>query len=158
MRFFAASDPAIASTGTISQKRPNHIAIAEQRVVERRVRGEAGERAAVVVAGRGERVQDLGEAMRAGVGDAALPASTHTATAVPTSTRSGGTRIASDAIFISKASIFLPRYSGVRPIISPAMNTARIANISMPYSPEPTPPKMTSPSCISTSARGRRAA
>ncbi|WDT80339.1 MAG: hypothetical protein MPW14_00570 [Candidatus Manganitrophus sp.] len=42
------------------------------------------------------------------------------------------TRIAIDTIFISKASIFLPRYSGVRPIISPAMNTAMIANTSMP--------------------------
>ena len=41
-------------------------------------------------------------------------------------------RIAIDAILISKASIFLPRYSGVRPIISPAMNTAMIANMIMP--------------------------
>ena len=30
------------------------------------------------------------------------------------------------------ASIFLPRYSGVRPTISPAMNTATMANTSMP--------------------------
>ena len=29
------------------------------------------------------------------------------------------------------------------------MNTATMANNSMPYSPEPTPPKITSPSCIS---------
>ena len=36
------------------------------------------------------------------------------------------------AIFISNASIFLPRYSGVRPIISPATNTAMIANMSIP--------------------------
>jgi hypothetical protein len=56
-------------------------------------------------------------------------------------------------IFISKVSIFLPRYSGVRPIISPAMNTARMAKTSMPYRPEPTPPNTTSPSCISTRAR-----
>jgi hypothetical protein len=54
-----------------------------------------------------------------------------------------------EAIFISKASIFLPRYSGVRPIIRPAMNTAMIAKTSIPYSPDPTPPKITSPSCIS---------
>ena len=53
------------------------------------------------------------------------------------------------AIFISKASIFLPRYSGVRPTISPAMNTAMMAKTNMPYSPLPTPPKMTSPSCMS---------
>ena len=37
----------------------------------------------------------------------------------------------------------------MRPIIRPATNTATIANISMPYSPEPTPPKITSPSWIS---------
>ena len=53
------------------------------------------------------------------------------------------------AIFISKASIFLPRYSGVRPTISPATNTAMMANTSIPYSPLPTPPKITSPSCMS---------
>ncbi len=34
---------------------------------------------------------------------------------------------ASIAIFTSFCSIFLPRYSGVRPTIRPAMNTARIA-------------------------------
>ena len=32
------------------------------------------------------------------------------------------------AICISKAPIFLPRYSGVRPIISPAMKTAMTTN------------------------------
>ncbi len=53
-----------------------------------------------------------------------------------------------DAIFISRASIFLPRYSGVRPIISPAMNTPRIAKISIVYIPVPTPPGATSPSWI----------
>ena len=40
--------------------------------------------------------------------------------------------------------IFLPRYSGVRPIISPAANTATIANNRMPNSPEPGPPTITS--------------
>src|SRR5206468_2218457 len=70
------------------------------------------------------------------------------ATAAPTSTSAGGIRITSDAIFISYASIFLPRYSGVRPTISPAMNTATTTKASMPYRPEPTPPKITSPSCI----------
>ena len=36
----------------------------------------------------------------------------------------------------------------MRPTISPAMNTATMANISMPYRPLPTPPNTTSPSCI----------
>ena len=30
MRFFAASEPAMASTGTITPKRPNHIAMASR--------------------------------------------------------------------------------------------------------------------------------
>ena len=55
-----------------------------------------------------------------------------TAIAVPQSTSSGGSRIAIDAILISNAPIFLPRYSGVRPIIRPAMNTATIANMIIP--------------------------
>ena len=72
-----------------------------------------------------------------------------TPTAVPHRTSSGGSRIAIDAILISKAPIFLPRYSGVRPIISPAMNTATSANMIIPYRPEPTPPKITSPNWMS---------
>ncbi len=59
--------------------------------------------------------------------------------------------MASDAIFISLASIFLPRYSGVRPTISPATKTATTANMSMPYRPAPTPPKTTSPSWMRNS-------
>ena len=39
----------------------------------------------------------------------------------------------------------------MRPTMSPAVNTAMITNTSIPYSPEPTPPKITSPSCIRTS-------
>jgi hypothetical protein len=42
------------------------------------------------------------------------------------------TSMASITILTSFCSIFLPRYSGVRPTIRPAMNTARMANISMP--------------------------
>ena len=41
-----------------------------RRVVEERVGGDAGERAAVVAGGRGVGVEDLAEAVRAGVGDA----------------------------------------------------------------------------------------
>ncbi len=61
-----------------------------------------------------------------------LPCSAITATAVPTNARKGVTKITIDVIFISNDSIFLPTYSGVRPIISPAMKTAMMANISIP--------------------------
>ncbi len=44
----------------------------------------------------------------------------------------GETKIASIAIFTSNASIFLPRYSGVRPTISPAMNTVRTTKSNIP--------------------------
>ena len=40
------------------------------------------------------------------------------------STAIGGTSTATETIFISNASTFLPRYSGVRPIMRPATNTA----------------------------------
>ncbi len=36
------------------------------------------------------------------------------------------------ASLISLASIFLPRYSGVRPTISPPTKTARMTSMSMP--------------------------
>ena len=90
--------------------------------------------------------------MRARVGDAgAAGVAASPRSRCRSSTSSGVTRMAIETIFISYASIFLPRYSGVRPIIRPAMKTAMIANTSMPYRPEPTPPNTTSPSCISTS-------
>ena len=44
----------------------------------------------------------------------------------------GRMRIAMAANLTSRASIFLPRYSGVRPTMSPAMNTATIAKTTMP--------------------------
>ena len=61
------------------------------------------------------------------------------------------TRTTSIAIFISNASIFLPRNSGVRPTIRPAMNTAMIEKIRIPYMPAPAPPGTISPSWISNS-------
>ena len=53
-------------------------------------------------------------------------------TAVNPRIDSGKMSTYSIAIFTSYASIFLPRYSGVRPTISPAMNTDSTTKISMP--------------------------
>ena len=53
-------------------------------------------------------------------------------TATPPRMNSGRIAIASTASLTSRASIFLPTYSGVRPTISPATNTARIANSRKP--------------------------
>ena len=55
-----------------------------------------------------------------------------TAQAVPRSTPKSGTMITIEAILVSKASIFLPRYSGVRPTMSPPMKTTMMAKTSMP--------------------------
>ncbi len=77
---------------------------------------------------------------------AATADGTSIATAVQPRYISGSTRMASIAILTSFASIFLPTYSGVRPTIRPATKTERMANNSMPYMPEPTPPTMISPS------------
>src|SRR5260370_29049493 len=76
----------------------------------------------------------------------ARPGLATTPTAAKTKIVSEETKIESMAILTSYASIFLPKYSGVRPTISPAINTARMTNTSIPYSPEPTPPKIISPS------------
>ena len=51
---------------------------------------------------------------------------------VPISTISGMVRMYSETSLISRAVIFLRRYSGVRPTISPATNTVMIASTSMP--------------------------
>ena len=71
---------------------------------------------------------------------------------VPTSTTTGMVRKYSEASFTSLAPIFLPRYSGVRPTISPAMKTVRTARTKSPYRPEPTPPGATSPSIMFASS------
>ena len=42
---------------------------------------------------------------------------------------------------MSLGSIFLPRYSGVRPTISPPMKTATRTKSNIMYKPVPTPPK-----------------
>ena len=44
----------------------------------------------------------------------------------------GEARMAITVSFTSRASIFLPTYSGVRPTIRPAMKTLRMQKISMP--------------------------
>ena len=60
------------------------------------------------------------------------PGSTTTAIAVKTRIESGRHKMASIVILTSLASSFFPRYSGVRPTISPATNSATIANRRMP--------------------------
>ena len=150
-RFFAASEPAIASTGTITPKRPNHIASASMTLWN----GVSADRPAkalpLLLAAEDSAYSTSENPCGPGFRMPARPACDTTATAVPASTSSGVTRIATETIFISQASIFLPRYSGVRPIIRPAMTTAMMANTSIPYRPEPTPPNTTSPRSISTS-------
>ena len=64
----------------------------------------------------------------------------------------GMTRTPRAASFTSLAWIFLPRYSGVRPTISPPRNTAMMANSRIVYRPLPTPPGVISPSIIPVSA------
>ncbi|SIH63061.1 Uncharacterised protein [Mycobacteroides abscessus subsp. abscessus] len=51
---------------------------------------------------------------------------------VPSSASVGVTRTYSDAKVISRARIFLPRYSGVRPTSSPPMKTVITARTSIP--------------------------
>ncbi len=79
----------------------------------------------------------------------AVPSGSTLASAVKPRMLAPRTSATSIAILISKASTFLPRYSGVRPTIRPAMNTARIAPMtSIPYMPAPMPPGVISPSSM----------
>ncbi len=56
-----------------------------------------------------------------------VPAEVAVAMAVKTRMLAAMASTASIAILTSNDSIFLPRYSGVRPTIRPAINTARMA-------------------------------
>ena len=100
-----------------------------------RARALIGERRAVVVAGRGEVVEHLRQAVRARLGRS-LRSSSSTDAAANVSTANGIARMYSVTSFISDAWIFLPRYSGVRPTIRPAMNTASRALTSIPIKPD----------------------
>ncbi|MNT55700.1 hypothetical protein D3C72_1929530 [compost metagenome] len=62
------------------------------------------------------------------------------ASAVPTRIRKGWARATIIAIFISRASTFLPINSGVRPTIKPLMKTASIIKMKKLGIPAPTPP------------------
>ena len=126
-------------------KRPNHIAMRESCTFQNGVLTETPGEGAAVVVGRGGIARTAARRSRAAPGFAyARPCRRRSSRAMavaPSNTskrRERGSTIASSSSSRS-ASIFLPRYSGVRPIIRPAMNTARIAKTSMPYSPEPTP-------------------
>ena len=61
--------PPSASVGMIRKKRPNSMQMPSVVFIQSRVRGDAGERRAVVVRRRRERVQQLAEAVGAGVED-----------------------------------------------------------------------------------------
>ncbi len=62
----------------------------------------------------------------------AFPAWVDIAIPVRMSTTIGTQTEPMTASLISRASIFLPRYSGVRPTIRPPMKTAMMTSISMP--------------------------
>ncbi len=63
----------------------------------------------------------------------------------------GATIVYSAISFISGMVICLPRYSGVRPTMSPATKTPIRAIMIMLYRPVPSPPKTISPSSMLTS-------
>ena len=70
--------------------------------------------------------------MRPGVRSARRPGGTTAASAVKPRSTGGRQRMASAVVLTSRASIFLPTYSGVRPTMSPARNIATMANNSIP--------------------------
>ena len=106
------------------------------------VAGVAGERRAVVVGLREVGVERLAEALRAGgVDRRAAVLGAQRASAVSTSTIKAVNNAPIETSLTSLGSIFLPRYSGVRPTIRPPMKTASRTNSNIMYKPVPTPPK-----------------
>ena len=83
--FFCTSAPASARIATIGRKRASKHRDPQRRVVEGCVGRQPGERRAVVAGRRTNGVQDLREAVRAGVQRPGLPAGRTTATAVTSS-------------------------------------------------------------------------
>ena len=136
-RFLRARLPAMASIGMIMKKRPNSIASPSVVLYQRGVRAQAGEGRPVVAGRRRVGVEDLRQPVRARVADARRAERRRDRSRSPVNARITSEKIstASIAIWTSNAWIFLPRYSGVRPTIRPAMNTDRMTKTSMPYMP-----------------------
>src|SRR5271165_1915533 len=80
----------------------------------------------------------------------ARPAPVETAQAVWIVTQSGVSNVYQAMSFASAVLIVLPRYSGVRPIISPPMKIPTRATMTRLYRPVPKPPKVISPSSMLT--------
>ena len=107
--------------------------------------GVAGERRAVVVGLREVGVEGLGEALRARRRRSTACrtcVADRRARCVTSDRQRREQRRRATTSLISRASIFLPRYSGVRPTISPPMKTASRTKSSIEYRPVPTPPKI----------------
>ena len=107
---------------------------AERYVVPERVPVESGE-SRTVVSGTGcVRVQDLRQSVRTGIRNAGGPELVHNERYRREHQESTRQKISTEsiAIFTSYASIFFPRYSGVRPTIRPAMKTAKITKTMIP--------------------------
>src|SRR6185295_1462720 len=131
--FLRARLPAIASIGMIIMKRPTSIAIPID-VLYQSVFAEIPAKAEPLlpvpeVNAYSISLSPCGPALFNGD----VPNDGDTAEiAVNTRIVSGKTSTTSIAIFTSYDSIFLPRYSGVRPTISPAMNTESTMKMRMP--------------------------
>ena len=103
---------------------------------------QAVEGRAVIGGGRGELVEHLRKTMGAGVADGLEPPARRGEEPGGQRIMNGWTRRAIIASFTSRAPIFLPRYSGVRPTIMPATKMPMMMKISMLIMPTPLPPKM----------------
>src|SRR5512139_16367 len=130
--FFPAKLPASASTGTMNRNRPISMATAST-VLYQGVLVDSPAKALPLLATADEKAYRIslkpwGPALES-------PASPHRlATAHAENTITSRTRIstASALTFTSYDRISLPRYSGVRPTMSPARNTVRITKTSIP--------------------------
>src|SRR6266536_2805888 len=144
--FFCTSEPANAMIGTIMRKRPNNIS--SPRVVL--YQGVFPERPANALPLFPAPELNAYRISLSPCGPLLFnPVRPHLlATAQAAKPRIEMARMSNESIAIltSYASIFLPRYSGVRTTIRPAIKTASTTKTSIPYNPAPTPPKITSPS------------
>ena len=123
---FAASDSAECQGRDHDPEAAESLSSCDD-VVERGVPAQPCEGRAVVVRLRGEGVEDLCEPVRPVVERACSSGRIDTAMAVKMRTIMGMTSTSKAESFTSLDWIFLPRYSGVRPTISPPMNTAMMA-------------------------------
>ena len=121
----------MARIATAGANLPKSMAKSRHQVIEHGICIQTGKGAAVVVGCRGKGIEHLAQTVRTRVCNGTHPCRGNQCYGKKTRITTPAVRTVITDIHISVTSIFFPRYSGIRPIMRPAVNTAITTKASM---------------------------